>query len=92
MEMDGTELIVKITELSGEVRAIHRRFDEYADTTTEILKKHDGILMGNGQPGLKTDVSNLKEWKEAIKGKIRFWSGIAASVLVIIIVSYLGLK
>ena len=88
----STELIIKITELSGEVKAIHRRFDEHADATTQILKKHDQILLGNGSPGLKTDVSNLKEWREAMKNKIRFWSGIAGTIIAVVIISYFGLK
>lgn len=86
------ELAIEITKLSGKVDALHNRFDRHEESTIEILKKHDAILIGNGTPGLKTDVATLKTWQESIKGKIKFWSGVAGTVVTVVIISYFGLK
>lgn len=56
---EHTEIIVEITKLGGKMDAFHQRLDKHEENTVTRLDRHDEIIHGNGQPGLKAEIQGL---------------------------------
>ena len=56
---ENTDIIVEITKLGSKMDSFHVRLDEHKEDTIKRLDKHDEIIHGNGQPGLKAEIQGL---------------------------------
>lgn len=70
-------------DFQGAFERVHARLDDISKDTTASKTKLEA-LVGNGQPGeihhIKTDISDLKEWKAKATGYLAAMSGTIATL------------